>query len=308
MKDLKDHITRGMTHQQYCELPGVNSHAISFAAGKTMRHMQAYLKGEIPDKDSHDKRFGRALHAAILEPEAYRKIPTAGPCSEIIKDGKNKGKHCGCQATYFIADQWRCGKHCKDVEPIKDYVTDEETARIERIISEIKQAGQLAQFRRPGWSEVVIEFELMGIKCKARLDRLPADGSAIIDIKKVQVGKAGKDDFEKSCESYGYHIQAAFYCLAVHAITGQFPIFTWLIVEDGPPYAVNLLDASDFVLRAGRHEIEETLRRWKRATETGKFTGYIGPRTPEGGLPPYAVNRYRNLELGPPMLGERESI
>jgi hypothetical protein len=174
---------------------------------------------------------------------------------------------------------------------------------------ELHRAGQLKRFRKPGWSEVVIEADLFGVKCKARIDRLTADCGAIIDCKKCQVGKADQESFAKSVANYGYHIQAAFYAEVVRAAVGEYPLFTWMIIEDKPPHCVNVIDASNFDLQVGRWEVQRVLDQWKRATETGVYHGVLREHaTVAGGIPAWLASRYHGIDLGDSMLPESPAL
>lgn len=301
-------LTRGMSFADYVAIDAVNSHAIITGSQNTMRHMQAYRAGEMGREDSPDMRFGRAMHHRILEPDTFdASWPVATTCRAELGTGARKGQKCGAASSHCTQDGrfWFCGTHSRPVDAGKagDFVTEDELSRIDAIVAEVHRAGQLQRFRRPGWSECVIEFEYVGIKCKARLDRLSMDGPVILDLKKCQVGKADQESFSRSVWDYGYHIQAAFYCIAVKQVTGDWPLFTWVIIEDKPPHCVNVIDASDFDLMAGRREIENILREWKRANESGEYHGHIRRNvTCAGGLPAWVAKRYSNEDLGESML------
>jgi len=266
-------LTRNMSFADYLAIDAVNSHSVIAGSKYTMRHMQAHRRGELSFDETDDLRFGRAMHHKILEPDTFdASWPVAATCCAEIGSGKSKGQKCGKSAGFCTADRrfWFCGTHAKpvDAQPAGDHISEDESTRIENIIKELANAGHLKKFRRAGWSEVVIEFDFMGVKCKARLDRLSLDGPSIIDCKKCRVGHADQKSFSRSVWDYGYHIQAAFYSLAVKAAIGEWPLFTWMIIEDKPPHCVNVIDASDFDLRAGRFCVETTLSQWKRCIDS----------------------------------------
>jgi exodeoxyribonuclease VIII len=269
--------------------------------------MLAHRRGEMGRDETDDLRFGRAMHHRILEPETFDESWPINPgCQAPIVKGPNARPACGNTAPYASADKshWVCGVHNKaDLGPAGDYITEDERERIEAIEQELHQAGQLARFRRPGWSEVVIEAELYGVKCKVRIDRLTADGGAIIDCKKCQPGHADQESFSKSVANYGYHIQAAFYARMVKQVFGDYPLFSWMIIEDKPPHCVNVIDASNFDLQAGRWEVQRVLEQWKQSTKSGVYHGVLREQcTVAGGLPKWERDRYARFDLGDSML------
>jgi hypothetical protein len=297
-----------MSFSDYIAIDAVNSHAVIAGAMYTQRHMLAHRRGELGKEETADLRFGRAMHHRILEPETFKESWPINPgCQQPLASGERKGKPCGNAAAYASQDRthWLCGTHNKavDLGPAGDYISDDELTRIEAIEKELHQAGQLARFRRPGWSEVVIEAELYGVKCKARIDRLTADGGAIIDCKKCQPGHADQESFSKSVANYGYHIQAAFYAMMVREAFGDYPLVSWMIIEDKPPHCVNVIDASNFDLQVGRWEVQRVLDQWKRSTETKVYHGVLREHcTVAGGLPEWAARRYAGIDLGASML------
>lgn len=303
-----------MPFADYLAIDAVNSHAVIAGSQHTIRHMLAHRSGEMESSESADLRFGRAMHHKILEPDTFAASWPINPgCQQPIASGPRKGQPCGSTAGYVTQDRrhWFCGTHNKNIDAGEagDYVTAGELTRIESIELELHRAGQLKRFRKPGWSEVVIEAKLFGVECKARLDRLTASTEAIIDCKKCQVGKADQESFSKSVWNYGYHIQAAFYAEVVRVATGDYPLFTWMIIEDKPPHCINVIDASNYDLQVGRWEVQRVLDQWKRATETGEYHGILREHcTVAGGLPPWVTNRYNGIDLGESMLPESPAI
>lgn len=308
----------GMTHSMpfadYIAIDAVNSHSVIAGSRHTIRHMLAHRSGDMESSESADLRFGRAMHHLILEPDTFDATWAINPgCETPIASGPRKWQPCGATASYRSQDgqHWFCGTHNKlvDAGPAGDYVTPDERNRITQIENELHKAGQLKRFRKPGWSEVVIEVNLFGVACKARIDRLTADCSAIIDCKKCQVGKADQDSFSRSVWNYGYHIQAAFYAESVRVSCGEYPLFTWMIIEDKPPFCVNVIDTSNYDLQVGRWEVQRVLDQWKRATETGVYHGVLRENaTVAGGLPPHAIQRYASIDLGGSMLPDTPAI
>lgn len=314
------HLYTGMSFADYLKIDAINSHAIMAGCHpQTIRHMAAYMQ-QCGEEDKRDWKLGRAIHSKILEPDTFHKDWRLSlPCDGIYgKDSKRAGQKCGKYATRFDGSRWLCGIHCGDTPEIRDVIDQGELARVLAVERELHEAGQLAQFRRRGWSECVITFELIGyrnqgldengkrkpplpvpIKCKARLDRLPEDKSMVIDFKKVRPGRANLEAFRNQVAEYQYHVQAWFYCEAVRAISGAYPSFTWVICEDDVPHCVNVVMASNFDLKVGRHLGQSVLNQLTNLEPGSTGTGYIdGNRVAVGALPQWYANRFQRIELG----------
>lgn len=94
-------LWKQMPFSEYQAIPAINASALKGVGGVSPRHLHAYLQGKIKDEDTPDKRFGRAIHASILEPEQFDVMfPTAGTCGGVIKSGANEGQKCGCSAVW----------------------------------------------------------------------------------------------------------------------------------------------------------------------------------------------------------------
>jgi hypothetical protein len=194
-------------------------------------------------------------------------------------------------------EKWFCGQHKPPgVSPVpSDYVSTDEADRIERIaesLSEHKAAANLLD--RQGPSEASVIWRHNELWLKGRIDRCSGRGIStddsppeILDLKKCQVGSANHADCEKAIYNYNMHRQAAMYVWGIEAVRGTRPNFTWIFVEDGPPYDVCLVRVDEETLEIGRSEIKHVLRLWTQAVSGGSYPGF-SPIVFRGGLPAYA--------------------
>lgn len=301
-------ITHNMPFKEYCDLPGINSHSIMKGVFPlTIKHMVAEMANN-SEVDKKDWKLGRAIHTKILEPDTFdQQWKVSLPCAGVFgHNAKKANEVCGRYSTYYDGIKWYCGQHCGEAQLVRDCIDESELTRVRSVEQELKQVGHLAQFRRKGWSEVVIQFDLYGHQCKARLDRLPEDMSLVIDLKKVKPGKANHEAFSKQAADLCYHVQAWFYCEAVKAISGSYPSFMWVIVEDDIPHCVNSIMASNLDLKVGRHLGATVLKQLTDLTEKGICRGYIDRRIPTGVLPKWYCDRYREIELGDDLTSDRD--
>ena len=292
--ELKVGLHEGLTFEEYASLPAVNNGAIGWGM-KSMKHMRAYLNGEMYDKDSAAKKFGRAVHARVFEPSTYReRFAIAEMCESCYGSGIKKGMRCGRAGKFLNAGHWYCGQHKpsdgRSTEP-SDYINFDETARIERIAESLQGHGIGAVLDLPGSSEVSVVWQYSDLWLKGRIDRLIP--GRVLDLKKCQVGAANHNDCQKAVYNYNMHRQAAMYVWGVEATGGLRSEFWWIFIEDGPPYDIYPMQADFESLSIGLSEVKHILDLWQKAVESGNYPGCSGA-VKKGGLPEYA--RPRSME------------
>src|SRR3990167_7852132 len=220
-------IHHGVPFEDYAAWDCVNSGAIK-AGLRSMRAMRSFMDGE-RGKDTPDRRFGRAEHGRLLEPDLFDiRFGVATPCAAVKKDGET----CGNAAKYLIDRNWLCGVHApKGSTPETDFVSEPELARIDLMIDNLKGHKAVKLLRAHGGCEVSIVADVFGVRVKCRADKLIETVPTVVDVKKVGAGKIGPirevkefipqtgtlierpprppDEIEAAITNYGYHIQAA---------------------------------------------------------------------------------------------------
>ena len=297
--ELVSGLYQRLTFAEYANMPAVNNGAIGYGM-LSMRHMRAYLRGEISTGDSTARKFGRAAHTRIFEPEKYSaQVLVASPCVGIYRSGKNKGSQCSKAGKYRLSApnedaEWFCGQHKQaGSEEPENYVTAEEAGHIEQMAESLKRHEVGKDLLLSGMSEVSIIWKHKNIWCKGRVDRLVHNQNSsrspvIYDLKKCQVGKANQTDAERSILNYGWHRQAAMYRWGLSEILGVSPAFAWIFVEDSPPYDVYVMRCDEETLKLGHSEIQSVLNKWSEAVITDKYPGRYESVHNTGGLPEYA--------------------
>lgn len=267
-------INYDLPFAEYAKIPALNSSILKYGhpPSGSMLHLKAAIAGEIESEDTRDRKFGRALHVRLLEPERYAKeILIAGQCTAI----KKSKQRCENTGKFYVSGEWLCGVHADldcDIIP-KDYIDPDEAQRIERMAETLKHHDCQRLFRAKGWSEVSVFWDYRGHPMKARIDRLSEEISTIIDLKKAQVGAVHRQAMEKSILQYGWHRQAALYVDGVGYETGKEFAFVWIFIEDKPPFDVGILRAAPEVLDAGRFEYKQIINNYDYALRKDKFDG-----------------------------------
>jgi hypothetical protein len=116
-----------------------------------------------------------------------------------------------------------------------------------------------------------------GVWCRARLDWLHDDLSAIDDLKTTS-RSANPEAWSRNLYSYGCDVQAAFYLRGLKAMAPRSQMIAttwrWLVVETTPPYALSVVTPGPAVLALADEKVDYALATWKRCLETDTWPGY----------------------------------
>lgn len=123
-----------------------------------------------------------------------------------------------------------------------------------------------------GESETTVVFEVDGVLCKMRPDRMNAQRTAMFDAKFSGVSAEPSSWGRTQLLRMGYYIGAAFYRLG---LGGHDNIsYTYLIVENEAPYLASLVGVTPQLFDIGAQQVQWALTRWKRCVATNTFPGY----------------------------------
>jgi hypothetical protein len=216
----------------------------------------AKAKSAVFDIAESSKAFGAALEVLIVDGEealnnqySISKFKTY--CQSMAKERLETGK------------KMLTAEHFEQLIYLKDSFG--QSANAARLI------------KAKGFNQVVIFFELDGIKCKAKLDKIieTDEGIIVVDYKSFAAkGVIDARTLSNHCRTYQYHIQAQFYIKAVCAATGlhedQVSFINIFIEKDinpeiaAPTIAQSKLDIADT-------KIEYALRVYKEAQEKNLY-------------------------------------
>lgn len=126
---------------------------------------------------------------------------------------------------------------------------------------------------------LVWEIEIAGqaIKMKGRPDFVAFinDGPELCDLKVTNSVKPEK--FSKSILNFGYHWQAAIYLDGFNAVQDQFcSQFSFIVVEDSPPFGVEVFKLSQRAIELGRAEYKQTLSKYLECQEKDNWPASSG--------------------------------
>ena len=243
-----------MTEAEYRKSPAVNKSSLWWIR-KSPAHYKWFL--EHPPADTPALRLGRAIHAAILQPQEYRMHYVTQP------DGIDRRTKEG-RALY---ESFRLEAEGKEI------LTAEEHAQVDSIAGSVMQDEKAAALlagckveRSIFWTD-----SSTGIPCKARIDAMKP--GIVIDLKTC--ADASTDAFLLDAIKYGYDVQAAHYLRAVRAVSEEAPLQWYFIaVEKAPPFAVNVIRAGDAFIDRGTWQLMGLMDKLKACRDADVWPGY----------------------------------
>jgi len=222
-------------------------------------HLRAYL--DEPQADTDALRHGRAIHAAVLEPDDFK---ARFACSPAGLDRRTKA---GKEEWAALCDEFGEANVLKAAEwdmclRIRDNVHAHSTAH--------------GMITGPGEVELSMLWtdRASGVLCKARWDRHSPElaGGAIVDLKTTK--DASPRAFERAIVNFGYHRQAAFYLRGAKARHLPARHFSIIAVEKTPPYAVAVYRITEGVVDAAAEQIDALLKLYAECLDRGEWPGY----------------------------------
>jgi hypothetical protein len=252
--DIMPESGQAMTEAEYRARPEVNKSTL-WQIRRSPAHYRYAL--DHPPADTPSLRLGRAIHAAILQPEEYARQYTTPPAGldRRTKDGK-----AAYEAFLLEAEG-------------KELLSAEERAQVDGIARAVLHNQAAAALldgcavERPiFWTD-----QSTGIQCKARIDAYKS--GIIIDLKSCTDASTGA--FLRDAIKYGYDVQAAHYIRAVRSINGGQPLaFYFIAVEKTEPHAVNVIRAGDAFLDRGTWQLMGLMDKLKECRESDTWPGY----------------------------------
>jgi len=221
---------------------------------------------EHPPEETPAMRLGRAIHTAVLEPDAF-------PLEYVVYDGPRRA---GKEWEEFALVNVR-----KTILKVDEYQT---ALDVRDAVRGHKLAARLL---RRGRSEVTLQWTdpQTRMRCKGRLDHLR--GNVLTDLKSTRDVDART--FGRLCANMDYHAQLAFYRRGLIATGHELAPVYIVAVESGPPFDVgvfavdeDVLDAGDQLVRKLLHQVKDCRRkrRWP-----GRYESEESLEFPEWALP-----------------------
>ncbi len=209
-------------------------------------------KAGMPITETAAMRFGKIVHCAILEPDAFdERYAVSIQCDRRTKAGKEAWQ------------QWLDDNEGKEVISQDDYdkaMQMSEAIRSHARASELLSCGmaEMAYF----WTD-----ERTQETCKAKADYV--HGDIIVDLKTT--ASASKADFMRSVAQYKYHWQDAWYSNGIGAER-----FVFVAIEKNAPYIIECYELKEVAKQLGWRQINKALDKWLMHRDFCEYIGYNG--------------------------------
>lgn len=125
-----------------------------------------------------------------------------------------------------------------------------------------------------GKPEQTLVWEDQGVWCRARLDWLHDDHSAVDDLKTTKASASPYAWTRTTLWNIGADIQATMTIRGLKAVTGRDVPFRFLAVESTPPYAMCPVALAPAALELANRKIDRALALWRDCLETDFWNGY----------------------------------
>ena len=118
-------------------------------------------------------------------------------------------------------------------------------------------------------NEVSIYWDELGVRCKARLDRVALEEGIVLDLKTTD--SVEPELFTKKVVSLGYDFQAAYYARAAEKAFGKPFKFIFVAVERKAPYTVDLFEVTPEMMEEGIYKVEKALKTYAECEKSGNW-------------------------------------
>lgn len=245
-------------HADPCDRPSLSASLAHVLLSSSPKHAwtnHPRLNPLFEKKEEARFDLGRACHALLLEGNANVEVfDYADWRTNASKEDRELARQHG--KTPMLRDDWEA---------------------CEAMVGAVKLQLPLFNVSPPlltdGQPEQTIVWEEAGVLCRARLDWLRDDMTAIDDFKSTS-RSASPESFAKTIYSMGYHVQARMYQRAVASVTGSEPAFRFIAAETAPPFEMSVFSLTPAGEKFADDQIESVLATWKRCLATDEWPGY----------------------------------
>lgn len=234
-------IYKNLTYEEYTKLEGVNNSSLN-ELKKSYFHYLAYRSGQVRE-ETDALKIGKVIHEYLYNDNYLNE-----ECSVFRGDKKTKEK----QDLYRELE--RTGKII---------LRDDDLYMIESIKKSVESNQYLSSLLKSSERELTLDFEMCGVKCKARLDGYFSYKKGGIVYDKKSTDSASRWDFGKTIYDYGYHRQAAFYVEGARQNGLEVTDYWIIALQKNQPFVASIFKLEDRAIEKGREEIERLLEKTK---------------------------------------------
>lgn len=300
----------------YRDVPDSTYHAFNACSNSRLsllKQSPAKLKHAIDNPDDTEtpaKIFGRAAHAAILEPMQFaQKFDKARQCHGETKGGDR----CSYNGKERHGGKWYCGRHAPEGEPQNVTALSEDdydaVLGMRKAVDAHRAASHILSFGGGSELSALWIHEETGQLCKMRIDFYAPDVGILVDYKtsrdlESQFGVTWEffqSDLacleSKALYNYGYHRQGAFYLLGMRALGLNLKDFVVLAQEKDAPFQVVAMRIRDDALKAGKSELDRLISLYAECEREDTWPAFPDGKIIDVTLPEWAFKRIYDTEV-----------
>ena len=249
-------------HADPCERPSLSASIAKKLISESPLHAWTAHPRLNPNfAEQHEDKFdvGRVVHALLLE---GREVEEA----VVIVD----------------ADSWRTNAAKAERDEARAHgMTALLTKNVQGVIAMLNATrAQLANVNatppllQNGKPEQTLIWEEDGVLCRALLDWLHNDHTAIDDLKTTSASANPEAWTRRTLWSIGADIQTAFYLRGLKKITGADAELRYIVQETYPPYALSVVSLGPDVLAVAEAKVEWAINRWRECLTTDRWPAF----------------------------------
>ena len=267
-----------LTFDAYLKLDAVSSSELKHILVSPAEYY--HRKHFTSKEDTQATRLGTAIHAAILEPEAFDK-------NYVWETEKIENKVSG--------DGRKAWDKFKKEHADKNILSYDDGLKIQVLRDQVlKESPLLTEILSQGVAEVSATADLNGIPCKARTDFLTLD-NAMWDIKTTSEDITDGDDYklQRFIARWRCYLQMAHHMAVFEANGVAVKSYGWIFITTttAVPY-IRIVKASETLVQYGKEEQQNCLKILKNCIESKTWPGVSQEEIAEISLPPKLLESF----------------
>ena len=276
-------MTSDSYHADPCPAPSLSSSVARTLLGYSPLHAWTAHPKLNPAVEREEKEMydlGSAAHAYLFEGETgFVIVEAADWRSKDAKEQRDQARLAG--KIPLLAHKW---------QDVQDMAA---AARMQLGDHEAKPIPF-----RGGKAEQTLIWREGDIWCRARLDWLHDDHSAIDDLKTSSTS-VNPDSWSRTLFNSGYDLQAAFYLRGLKAISGggaRGTEFRFIAIENYKPFALAVIALAPDALALADRKVSQAIALWGECLKRNRWPGYP-LQTCYAELPPWQEAQWMEREL-----------
>jgi hypothetical protein len=205
-----------------------------------------YIDGNRTNSDNPNFLYGTLVHSLILEPDTVTK-------EYAVYEGLRKA---GKAYEKFVQQN-----------DDKKVVSIAEMTRAEKLYQAFVTLPVATQLISGGFAEHSMIGKIIGVDVKSRADYINITDGYIVDVKTTS-GGTNSEEFQHSCDVFGYDLSAALYCDIAAQVYGKLFDFYFIVLSKSDGGCAIYKASSSFLTR-GQSKVITGLVLYKKCLASG---------------------------------------